>query len=213
MKKQINLLDKVKNNLINDKAFNLDQIQNLQNELNQIKQNLNNLNNNNFKNENIFNSSFSNEYNKTFKDNFDYENEINRLNILNRKFANQNELLKAEYEKKIQILDLNNHELNSKIQYLLNSLIALKDYALSVEKNSNNIYLSNFNEKINEIIKRNYNNINNDENYEINKNNNIINNETKDNNTNNNIMNYNEEYCREMIKTMKEIINKIDSKI
>ena len=84
---------------------------------------------------------FPNEHNKIFKDNYEYENEINWLNILNRKFSNQN--FKSRIWKKIQILEL--------IQkFNINPPIALKDYALRVEKNSNNIYLSNLNEKINE---------------------------------------------------------------
>ena len=40
-------------------------------------------------------------------------------------------------KKKIQNLTLNNNELNMRVKNLMNSLIALKDYALSIERNMN----------------------------------------------------------------------------
>ena len=53
--------------------------------------------------------------------------------------------MKAKYEKKIQMLSLNNKELNSRVKNLINSLIALKNYAMTIERNLNdpNLNLNN----------------------------------------------------------------------
>ena len=86
------------------------------------------------------------------------------------------------------MLTLSNNELNARVKNLLSSLIALKDYALSIERNMNEANI----------------NINNSlysfpggRNHVLNINSNPS----------------NDEYSREMIKNMKDMINKIDSKI
>ena len=184
LKKQINFLDKARNNLVNDKTYTMDQIYNLQNQLNQFKQN------------NLTNQNESFKLDKKYNDlvktldlnNKSYQDEINRLSNINLQLSNQNEILKAEYEKKIQMLTLSNNELNARVKNLLSSLIALKDYALSIERNMNDANM----------------NINNSlysfpggRNHVLNINSNPS----------------NDEYSREMIKNMKDMINKIDSKI
>ena len=162
----------------------MDQIYNLQNQLNQFKQN------------NLTNQNESFKLDKKYNDlvktldlnNKSHQDEINRLSNINLQLSNQNEILKAEYEKKIQMLTLSNNELNARVKNLLSSLIALKDYALSIERNMNDANM----------------NINNSlysfpggRNHVLNINSNPS----------------NDEYSREMIKNMKDMINKIDSKI
>ena len=77
----------------------------------------------------------------------EYANEINELLQLKKKNNNELELLKSKYEKKIQLLTLSNNELKERIKNLINSLIALKDYTMSIERNMNDGNL-NFNNSI-----------------------------------------------------------------
>ena len=155
LKKQIDFLDKARNNLVNDKTYTMDHIYNLQNQLNQFKQN------------NLANQNESFKLDKKYNDlvktldlnNKSHQDEINRLSNINLQLSNQNEILKAEYEKKIQMLTLSNNELNARVKNLLSSLIA-------------NSFNNNFNTNPS-----------------------------------------NDDFSREMIKNMKDMINKIDSKI
>ena len=45
-------------------------------------------------------------------------------------------------KKKYNYLLLSNNELNERVKNLINSLIALKDYAMSIERNMNNANLN-----------------------------------------------------------------------
>ncbi len=192
LKKQINFLDKIRNNLINDKAYNMDQINNLQKELNKYKQSVINIQeNNNEKNESKIIQNLELKINV-------YKNEIERLN-------KQNENLISEYEKKIHVLNDSNNDLKERVNNLLNSLSELKDYSLFLEKNKKN----------NNVYYKNDNNIHNDNNNSLNNlNENSLNNENKNIIINSDNNNYNlDEYSKIMIQTMKNLIEKLDSKI
>ena len=71
----------------------------------------------------------------------EYTEEINRLIKINQKLQNDNENLKAKYEKKINLLTLQNNEATLRVRKLINTCITLKDYAMSVERNINNAQL------------------------------------------------------------------------
>ena len=62
-----------------------------------------------------------------------------QLNVLNNNLRVELDLIKSKYERKIQILTLNNNELNARVKNLINTLIGLKDYALSIERNMNDV--------------------------------------------------------------------------
>ena len=71
----------------------------------------------------------------------EYTEEINRLIKINQKLQNDNENLKAKYEKKINLLTLQNNEATLRVRKLINTCITLKDYAMSIERNINNAQL------------------------------------------------------------------------
>ena len=119
---------------------------------------------------------------------------MNKLMKLNQKCNNDLELIKAKYEKKIQVLNLNNNELNSRVKNLINSLIALKDYAMSIEKNMNDAHLNLNGSPLNSQF-LSFNNFN------------------CENLDNNNLNVEKDTYSNELIKGMKDMISKIDSKI
>ena len=67
----------------------------------------------------------------------EFQDKVLQIKSISQKRKNEMETLRSKYEKKIQSLTLNNNELNSRINNLINSLIALKDYAISIERNLN----------------------------------------------------------------------------
>ena len=69
------------------------------------------------------------------------ENE--KLYKIIKKLEKENQNLQAKYEKKVNLLTLENNEASLRIRKLINTCITLKDYALSIERNMNNINLSN----------------------------------------------------------------------
>ena len=71
----------------------------------------------------------------------EYAEEIMKLRAINQKLQNDNENLKAKYEKKINLLTLQNNEATLRVRKLINTCITLKDYAMSVERNINNAQL------------------------------------------------------------------------
>ena len=60
-----------------------------------------------------------------------------------KKLEKENQNLQAKYEKRVNLLTLENNEASLRIRKLINTCITLKDYALSIERNMNNINLSN----------------------------------------------------------------------
>ena len=71
----------------------------------------------------------------------EYGDEIIKLRTINQKLQNDNENLKAKYEKKINLLTLQNNEATLRVRKLINTCITLKDYAMSIERNINNAQL------------------------------------------------------------------------
>jgi len=131
-KKLLNL-DKEKNNLVENQNTNDNQISVLQEQLNQFE-----INTQSNKNEC---DKIDKQYNDLVKainiKDKEFQDKFMQLNLIREKRRNDMENLKSKYEKKIQSLTLNNNELNSRINNLINSLIALKDYAMSIERNLN----------------------------------------------------------------------------
>lgn len=68
------------------------------------------------------------------------ENE--KLYKIIQKLEKENQNLHAKYEKKVNLLTLENNEACLRIRKLINTCITLKDYALTIERNMNNINLS-----------------------------------------------------------------------
>ena len=131
--KKLLTLDKEKNNLFNDTTANETQISMLQEQINQFE-----LSSQSNKNEC---DKIDKQYNDLVKayeiKEKEFQDKVLQIKSISQKRKNEMETLRSKYEKKIQSLTLNNNELNSRINNLINSLIALKDYAISIERNLN----------------------------------------------------------------------------
>ena len=131
--KKLLTLDKEKNNLFNDTTANETQISMLQEQINQFE-----LSSQSNKNEC---DKIDKQYNDLVKayeiKEKEFQDKVLQIRSISQKRKNEMETLRSKYEKKIQSLTLNNNELNSRINNLINSLIALKDYAISIERNLN----------------------------------------------------------------------------
>ena len=131
--KKLLFLDREKNNLCDSQNTNNNEINNLQEQINQYE--LNSLTN-------IEEcSKIDKQYNDLVKayeiKEKEFQDKVLQIKSISQKRKNEMETLRSKYEKKIQSLTLNNNELNSRINNLINSLIALKDYAISIERNLN----------------------------------------------------------------------------
>ena len=181
--KKLLFLDREKNNLYDSQNSNNNEINNLQEQINQYE--LNSLTN-------IEEcSKIDKQYNDLVKAFQIKENEFNeRTNkfiSISQRRSNNMELLKTKYEKKIQNLIISNNELNSRISNLINSLISLKDYAMSIERSLNEVNDMNNSMYSTQGIT-------------------MINNCYSSNRKNNNIN-------EELIKDMKDMIQRIDYNI
>jgi hypothetical protein len=150
----------------------------------------------------------------------DCNSAIAQLNIMNNNLRTELELLKSKYEKKIKILTLNNEELNTRVKNLINTLISLKDYALSIERQLNDVPLAQQQDNINNYSMFVRNNFNSFENNDINNNcvdcggNNINHNLNLTYQMRNNYDNLEQnQNSREFIKNMKNMIDRIDVKL
>ena len=111
---------------------------------------------------------------------------------------------------------LTNNELNARVKNLINSLITLKDYALTIERNMNEVKSNNINYTKNNfnnsmILKNNSNSFINDEFGNNNINNNL--NLTYQADLNNYSFDENNQKNRELLNSMKNMLNHIDTKI
>ena len=143
----------------------------------------------------------------------DYSAAMAQLNVLNNNLRIELDLIKSKYEKKVQILTLNNNELNARVKNLINTLIGLKDYALSIERNMNDVTLmrQQGNNNYSMIVKNNYSFMNDDN----------INSSV--NNINNPNLTYQGDYrfeennkcqnSRQLLNSMKNMIKNIDDNI
>ena len=131
--KKLLTLDKEKNNLFNNQNDNDNQISILQEQISQYE-----INSKSNQDECDRIDKQYNDLVKAFEiKEREFQDKANQLKSVSEKRKNDMEILKSKYEKKIQSLTLNNNELNSRINNLINSLIALKDYAISIERNLN----------------------------------------------------------------------------
>ena len=114
-KKLLNL-DREKNNLFNDHSSDDNQISILQEQLNQYE-----LHSKSNKDECDKLDKQYNDLVKAFeiKDK-EFRDKVLQFKLLSQKRNNEKEILKAKYEKKIQSLTINNNELNSRINNLIN---------------------------------------------------------------------------------------------
>ena len=117
----------------------------------------------------------------------EHAEQMGGIQVENNNLRTEIELLKSKYEKQIQSLILNNNELNTRVKNLINILISLKDYALTIERNMNEISL----ERQNNLSLCENGNLN----YGFNNGDIVLNNTS-----------------REMLNNMKNIINQIDTK-
>ena len=67
----------------------------------------------------------------------EYSDQIAKLKKINRKLQADNENLKIKYEKKVNLLTLQNNEATLRVRKLINTCITLKNYALSIQRNLN----------------------------------------------------------------------------
>ena len=67
----------------------------------------------------------------------EFSDEIEKLKKINQKIIIENENLKSKYEKKINLLTLQNNEATLRVRKLINTCITLKNYLLSFERNMN----------------------------------------------------------------------------
>ena len=153
----------------------------------------------------------------------DCNSAIAQLNVMNNNLRTELELLKSKYEKKIKILTLNNEELNTRVKNLINTLISLKDYALSIERQLNDVPLvkqQDENNNYSMFVGNNFSSFGNNDINNINNNcidcggNNINHNLNMTYQMRNNYDNLEQnQNSREFIKNMKNMIDRIDVKL
>ena len=206
---KLEMLEKEKNMLISDNENHKDEINQLHNDINQ------------YLSDDQIHFEECKEADKKYNDlanaykmkERDYSAAMAQLNVLNNNLRIELDLIKSKYEKKIQILTLNNNELNTRVKNLINTLIGLKDYALSIERNMNDVTLmrQQGNNNYSMILKNNYSLMNDD-----NMNSSV-------NNINNPNLTYQGDYkfdennkcqnSRQLLNSMKKMINNIDANI
>lgn len=128
----------------------------------------------------------------------EYSNETQNLAEINKNLQCEMEIMRAKYDKKVQVLQLNNNELNMRVKNLISSLISLKDYALSIERNLNDNNYVHSTVYGGPVPNNLYSELNGDP-LEFN----IIHSEKRDRN----------KYSRDLLAGMKNMLNQIDSKI
>lgn len=127
-------LEEERENLMNDNENNINEVNQLKNEINQYvsQEKIR------FEESKEADDKFSN-LAKAFQiKEKEYSEEIIKLTKINQKLQNDNENLKAKYEKKINLLTLQNNEATLRVKKLINTCISLKDYAMNVERNMSN---------------------------------------------------------------------------
>ena len=73
----------------------------------------------------------------------EYSDQIAKLKKINQKLQADNENLKIKYEKKVNLLTLQNNEATLRVRKLINTCITLKNYALSIQRNLNTNNMNN----------------------------------------------------------------------
>jgi chromosome segregation ATPase len=130
-----------KDNLIKDNEQQINIIKQLKEDINHYE-----TNNNIFLEEKKENDDKFNNLAQAFQiKEGEFSEEIDKLKKLNQKLLSENENLKSKYEKKINLLTLQNNEATLRVKKLINTCISLKEYVLSIERNMNNINNTNNN--------------------------------------------------------------------
>ena len=127
-------MEEERENLMNDNENNINEVNQLKNEINQYvsQEKIR------FEESKEADDKFSN-LAKAFQiKEKEYSEEIIKLTKINQKLQNDNENLKAKYEKKINLLTLQNNEATLRVKKLINTCISLKDYAMNLERNMSN---------------------------------------------------------------------------
>ena len=73
----------------------------------------------------------------------EYSDQSAKLKKINQKLQADNENLKIKYEKKVNLLTLQNNEATLRVRKLINTCITLKNYALSIQRNLNTNNMNN----------------------------------------------------------------------
>jgi chromosome segregation ATPase len=131
--KKLLSIDKEKNYLFDNQNSNINEINLLQEQLNQYKLS----NNDNFEECNKIDKQYNDLYKAFQIKDSEFNEKSNQLKSVIQKRNSEKEKIKIKYEKEIQRLNLSNNELNSKITKLINSLIEIKDFAMSIEREVN----------------------------------------------------------------------------
>ena len=203
---KLQMLEKEKNMLISDNENHKDEINQLHDDINQYLSD-DKIHFEECKEADRKYNELANAYKNKERD---YSAAMAQLNVVNNNLKVELELIKSKYEKKIQSLILNNNELNARVKNLINTLIGLKDYALSIERNINDASLMRQQGNYSMIVKNNYSFLNED------------NMNCSQNNVNNVNMTYQGDYqldenkfnnSRELLHNMKNMINNIDLNI
>ena len=130
-----------KDNLLKDNEEHINMIKQLKEELNQYE-----TNNNIYLEEKKENDDKFNNLAQAFQiKEAESSEEIDKLKKMNQKLIHENENLKSKYEKKINLLTLQNNEATLRVKKLINTCISLKEYVLSMERNMNNNNINNNN--------------------------------------------------------------------
>ena len=134
LRQKLAILDEERKNLINDNENQINEVNQLKDELTQYAEQ------EKIKNEDI--QEADNKFNNLAKafqiKEKEYSEQIIKLNNINQGLINDNENLKAKYEKKINLLTLQNNEASIRVKKLINTCISLKDYIMGLERNINN---------------------------------------------------------------------------
>ena len=120
-------------NLINENDMQNQEINDLRDELNKYRANDNLYFEEQKQNENKFNNLAQAFHIKEQE----YSDDIEKLRKINQKLQIENENLKNKYEKKVNLLTLQNNEATLRVRKLINTCISLKNYALTIERNLN----------------------------------------------------------------------------
>ena len=143
LKQKLMSIEEERENLINENNKQNDDINQLKEELIQYEANGNIYLEERKENDNKFNNLA-----QAFQiKEEEYSDEIEKLKKINIKLQKELENLKGKYEKKINLLTLQNNESSLRVRKLINTCITLKDYALTIERNlnmnKNNINMNN----------------------------------------------------------------------
>ena len=123
-------LEEERENLINDNENQLTEVNQLKNEISQ------------FASQDRLRLEESQEYDSKFNNlatafqikEKEFGDEIYKLKSMNQKLINENENMRAKYEKKINLLTLQNNEATLRVKKLINTCIQLKDTVMTLQR-------------------------------------------------------------------------------